>query len=137
MHLKNFKVREHTPGRMPHEILVLIEAVFKLRTDCVCTTCNTCHRQHRGTGGGGGGTEAPKQKFGDLSLPPPPPPHVLVPKISVTQRKIGKIFWLVIFSQIISQCLRLAKYYFLGLPMSRTQSTAAFFPFNFEQPVSH
>ena len=42
MHLKSFKVGEHTPDWMPYEILVLIEAFYRLTTDLVCRAmCNT------------------------------------------------------------------------------------------------
>ena len=65
-----------------------------------------------GGGGGAGGAEAPLNENLGGSAPPRFGPENIS---NVAENWFGKIFQLVIFSQIVSQWLHLAKYYFLGL----------------------
>ena len=91
------------------------------------------HRRHRRRRGRGG-----------WSPPPPLPPRFGPENIrNAAENWFGKIFRLVIFSQIVSQWSRLAKYYFLGLfeqlhpdfekPIN---SVLPFFHLTLRQPVS-
>ena len=66
-----------------------------------------------GGGGGAGGAEAPlNENLGEGAQPLRFGPENIG---NAAENCFGKIFRLVIFSQIVSQWSRLAKYYFLGL----------------------